>query len=153
MEALVRWKHPRRGLVPPNEFIHVAERIGLIKRLGEWVLEAACTQARQWKDAGLPRIQMAVNISPLHFRDPVIVDQVGKILEKTGWSARDLELEVTEGVVQTEQDNLESFRHLKDLGVRIAIDDFGTGYSSLSSLKKLPIDCLKVDQKTRLRNR
>ncbi|RTZ76042.1 MAG: response regulator receiver protein, partial [Gammaproteobacteria bacterium] len=146
MEALVRWKHPRRGLVPPNEFIHVAERIGLIKRLGEWVLEAACTQARQWKDAGLPRIQMAVNISPLHFRDPVIVDQVGKILEKTGWSARDLELEVTEGVVQTEQDNLESFRHLKDLGVRIAIDDFGTGYSSLSSLKKLPIDCLKVDQ-------
>ena len=84
MEALVRWKHPRRGLVPPNEFIHVAERIGLIKRLGEWVLEAACTQACQWKDAGLPGIQMAVNISPLHFRDPVIVGQVGEILEKTG---------------------------------------------------------------------
>jgi len=110
VEALVRWNHPQKGLVFPNEFIQVAERIGLIKTLGQWVLETACAQARQWLDAGLPEIQMAVNISPIHFRDPVIVDQVREILEKTGWSAKNLELEVTEGVVQTERDNLESFR-------------------------------------------
>jgi EAL domain-containing protein (putative c-di-GMP-specific phosphodiesterase class I) len=133
-------------LVPPNDFIHVAERIGLIQRLGQWVMENACAQARKWEETGLPKVRMSVNISPIHFRDPAIVDQVQAILEKTGWGARELELEVTESVVQTELKNMESFQRLKKEGVRITIDDFGTGYSSLASLKKLPIDCLKVDQ-------
>ena len=146
VEALVRWKHPTKGLVPPGEFIHVAERIGLIKTLGKWVLETACQQARQWVEAGHQSLQVAINISPLHFKDPAIVQQVREALDRSGCSAANLELEVTESVVQTEPDNMENFRRLKELGVRIAIDDFGTGYSSLASLKKLPIDCLKVDQ-------
>ena len=146
VEALVRWKHPTKGLVPPGEFIHVAERIGLIKTLGEWVLETACQQAREWVEAGHQGLQVAINVSPLHFKDPAIVQQVREALERSGCSAANLELEVTESVVQTEPDNMENFKRLKELGVRIAIDDFGTGYSSLASLKKLPIDCLKVDQ-------
>ena len=146
VEALVRWRHPERGLVPPDEFIHVAERIGLIKQLGNWVLETACHQGQQWMKAGHEGLQIAVNISPLHFKDPEIVQQVDRILTRSGCPAGNLELEVTENVVQTEPENMESFKRLKELGVRIAIDDFGTGYSSLSSLKKLPIDCLKVDQ-------
>jgi len=146
VEALVRWRHPQKGLIPPNEFIHVAERIGLIKKLGRWVLETACSQVMEWARSGHPHLQVAINISPLHFKDPAIVQQVKAALERSGCSPTQLELEVTENVVQTEPDNMESFRRLKELGIRIAIDDFGTGYSSLSSLKKLPIDCLKVDQ-------
>lgn len=146
LEALVRWQHPTRGLVPPGEFINVAERIGLIRALGEWVLDTACQQARQWVDAGLPAMRIAVNISPIHFQDPAIVQRVQHVLAETRWAPDNLELEVTEGVVQTSQDNLESFERIKQLGVRIAIDDFGTGFSSLASLKHLPIDCLKVDQ-------
>jgi len=146
VEALVRWNHPTKGLVSPGEFIHVAERIGLIKTLGQWVLETACRQAREWMEAGYRDLRLAVNISPLHFRDPAIVRQVREALDHTGFSAENLELEVTESVVQTTPHNMENFKRLKELGVRIAIDDFGTGYSSLASLKKLPIDCLKVDQ-------
>ncbi len=146
VEALVRWKHPLRGLVPPDEFIHVAERIGLIQHLGAWVLNTACRQTAHWIAQGHDDLQVAVNISPLHFKDPAIVEQVHHALENSGLAPDHLELEVTENVVQTDPDNMESFRRLKELGVRIAIDDFGTGYSSLSSLKKLPIDCLKVDQ-------
>ncbi len=145
VEALVRWKHASRGLVPPDEFIHVAERIGLIQELGNWVLHTACRQAARWIDEGAD-LQIAVNISPLHFKDPSIVEQVQSALSESGLQPGHLELEVTEGVVQTDPANMESFKRLKELGVRIAIDDFGTGYSSLSSLKKLPIDCLKVDQ-------
>ena len=145
LEALVRWRHPERGLVPPNEFIPVAERIGLIRQLGRQVLREACEQARRWLDLGLPAIQLAVNISPLHFRDPAIVTETRAVLEETGFDPAHLELEVTENVVQV-GDNLDYFHRIKELGVRIAIDDFGTGYSSLASLKKLPIDALKVDQ-------
>ena len=145
LEALVRWQHPQRGLVAPNEFIPVAERIGLIRQLGRQVLREACEQARRWQDQGLPAVQMAVNISPLHFRDPAIVTETRAVLEETGFDAALLELEVTENVVQV-GDNLDYFHRIKELGVRIAIDDFGTGYSSLASLKKLPIDALKVDQ-------
>ncbi len=145
LEALVRWHHPERGLVPPNEFIPVAERIGLIRQLGRQVLRAACAQARQWQAQGFPPVQLAVNISPLHFRDPAIVTDTRAILDETGFDPANLELEVTENVVQV-GDNLDYFHRIKDLGVRIAIDDFGTGYSSLSSLKQLPIDALKVDQ-------
>jgi diguanylate cyclase (GGDEF)-like protein len=146
VEALVRWRHATKGLVPPNEFIGVAERIGLIKQLGDWVLDSACQQAAAWRAQGLPRFRMAVNISPIHFQDPQLLDSVTRVLQETGWQAADLELEITESVVQTTGENMQMFERLRSVGVKIAIDDFGTGYSSLASLKYLPIDCLKVDR-------
>jgi EAL domain-containing protein (putative c-di-GMP-specific phosphodiesterase class I) len=146
VEALIRWQHPEKGLLAPDKFIHVAERIGLIKQLGDWVMETACRQAVVWREMGLPRFQMAVNISPTHFQDPALAITVVRILAETGWDATDLELEVTESVVQTTGENIDLFNDLKSIGVKIAIDDFGTGYSSLASLKYLPIDCLKIDR-------
>ncbi len=146
VEALVRWHHPEMGLLAPDKFIHVAERIGLIKQLGDWVLETACRQAVAWRKMGLPRFQMAVNISATHFQDPALVTTVVRILGETGWEAAGLELEVTESVVQTTGDNIDMFNNLRAIGLKIAIDDFGTGYSSLASLKYLPIDCLKIDR-------
>ncbi len=146
VEALVRWRHPRRGLVFPDEFIAILERIGLIATLGDWVMRTACKQSADWRRAGLPPVRMAVNISPLHFHDENIVDTVGRVLAETGLEASALEIEVTESAAQTSDGNLSVFQRLKTLGVRIAIDDFGTGYSSLGSLKHLPIDCLKVDR-------
>ncbi|MCU7841764.1 MAG: EAL domain-containing protein [Candidatus Thiodiazotropha sp. (ex Troendleina suluensis)] len=146
VEALVRWQHPRLGLIAPNEFIGIAERIGLINLLGEWVLNTACEQAMAWHKMGLPDFRMSVNISPIHFQDPAILDALSHTLQKTGFTASDLELEITESVVQTTGDDTDIFEQIRALGVRIAIDDFGTGYSSFGSLKKLPIDCLKIDR-------
>lgn len=146
VEALIRWQHPERGLVPPDQFIGLAEQIGLIRTIGEWVLRTACSQVASWKDLGLPELRMAVNISPLHFNDPSLLQTVKNVLEETGLSPSSLELEITENVVQTTENNMGIFQRLRDLGVRISIDDFGTGYSSLSSLKSLPIDCLKIDR-------
>ena len=146
VEALMRWRHPTKGLIFPDDFIAVAERIGLIKDLGVWLLKTACAQAVAWRDMGLPRIQMAVNISPTHFKDPALSATIIEVLGDTGWEAGDLELEVTESVVQTTGENIDMFNQLRSIGLKIAIDDFGTGYSSLSSLKYLPIDCLKVDR-------
>ncbi|MGD8591012.1 MAG: EAL domain-containing protein, partial [Chromatiales bacterium] len=146
VEALVRWRHASKGLIPPAEFIGVAERIGLIKLLGEWVLQAACRQLASWREQGLPSFRIAVNISPIHFQDPVLLETVEKVLHTNSLSPADLELEITESVVQTTGKNMKMFKKLKKMGVQIAIDDFGTGYSSLASLKYLPIDCLKVDR-------
>ena len=146
VEALVRWRHPARGLLPPAEFIDVAERIGVINMLGEWVLATACRQLARWRREGLPEFTVAVNISPTHFRDSGLVQAVHDILTETGLSPADLELEVTENVVQVSEENQRVFQGLVDTGVSLAIDDFGTGYSSLSSLIHVPIDCLKVDR-------
>ena len=146
VEALVRWRHPELGLVPPIQFIDVAERIGLIKPLGDWVLQTACQQAAQWQAQGLPAFRIAVNISPLHFQDPVLIDTVMAALQQSGLTPDILELEITESVVQTTGDNFNMFEQLRQLGIKIAIDDFGTGYSSLASLKYLPIDALKIDR-------
>lgn len=146
VEALIRWQHPQQGLIPPNNFIEVAERIGMINLLGDWVLETACRQAARWKRLGLPDFRIAVNISPLHFNDPALFDTVESVLQQTGMAATNLELEITESVVQTTGNDFSIFKRLRKLGVRISIDDFGTGYSSLSSLKSLPIDCLKIDR-------
>jgi diguanylate cyclase (GGDEF)-like protein len=146
VEALVRWIHPEKGMILPDEFILVAERIGLIKALGEWVLRTACTQAVAWREMGLPRFQMAVNISSIHFQDQALSTTIIEVLGQTGWEPGDLELEVTESVVQTTGKSIDMFNKLRSIGLKIAIDDFGTGYSSLSSLKYLPIDCLKVDR-------
>ena len=142
IEALVRWNHPARGLVPPGEFIGVAEETGLIVALGEWVLRTACAQARTW-----PELQMSVNLSPVQFKQPNLVDMVRGALQDSGITPRQLELEITEGVLLQNTDSaMTTLRHLKDLGVRIAMDDFGTGYSSLSYLHKFPFDKIKIDR-------
>lgn len=146
VEALSRWRHPSRGLVPPNEFIPVLERMGLIQRFSEWVLTTACHQAKQWSQDGLGEIRMAVNISPSHFADTTLVATVTQTLQQSGLAAHLLELEITEGALQTKASVIDTIDTLKKVGVKIAIDDFGTGFSSLSSLKNLPVDCLKIDR-------
>ncbi|BAO44311.1 EAL domain-containing protein [Thiolapillus brandeum] len=146
VEALIRWQHPERGLIPPDQFIDLAEQIGMIRAIGDWVLKTACKQVADWQEKGVPELRMAVNISPLHFNDPSLLPAVESILEETGLSPSSLELEITENVVQTTENNIGIFQKLRDLGVRISIDDFGTGYSSLASLKSLPIDSLKIDR-------
>jgi diguanylate cyclase (GGDEF)-like protein/PAS domain S-box-containing protein len=146
VEALSRWRHPLLGQVSPTDFIATAERIGMIKPLTEWVMSTACSQAIAWKKEGFPALRVAVNISPIHFLDREIVPLIKRIINETGIAPAELELEVTESVVQTDQRNLSIFQDLKDLGVLLAIDDFGTGYSSFASLKHLKVDCLKIDK-------
>jgi len=146
VEALSRWHHPQLGQVPPTEFIAIAERIGMIKPLTEWLLNTACSQAIAWKKAGFSTLRMAVNMSPSHFLDRDIVSLIKRVIDETGIVPAELELEVTEGIVQTDQENLTIIQELKELGVQLAIDDFGTGYSSFASLKHLKIDCLKIDK-------
>jgi len=146
-EALVRWRHPQRGMVAPSEFIPVAEETGLIGPLGAWVLRAACTQATAWHRAGHSWLQVAVNCSAQQFQEEGFVAAVDDILRASGMPAQRLELEITESVIihHTEEVNAR-FQALEDMGVRISIDDFGTGYSSLSYLKRLSIHQLKIDQ-------
>jgi diguanylate cyclase (GGDEF)-like protein/PAS domain S-box-containing protein len=146
LEALVRWQHPERGLVPPLEFIPIAEETGLIVPIGRWVLQEACSQMKQWHDEGLSHLNIAVNIAPRQFKDKHLFENVKQILQETGLEARYLEMEVTETVMQNIQETSILLRELKTLGVQISIDDFGTGYSSLSYLKYLPIDYLKIDK-------
>ncbi|WP_286265732.1 bifunctional diguanylate cyclase/phosphodiesterase [Thalassotalea atypica] len=146
VEALCRWNHPVLGHVAPVDFIRMAEEIGMIKPLTEWVLKKACQEIMAWKKAGLPSVRMAINISPSHFLDSDLVPLIRSIIEETSVSPSELELEVTEGEVQTNQNNLTVFRHLKTLGVYLAIDDFGIGYSSFASLKHLNVDFLKIDK-------
>jgi EAL domain-containing protein (putative c-di-GMP-specific phosphodiesterase class I) len=142
-EALVRWRDPTRGLVPPGIFIPIAEECGLIEQLGRIVLERACALAASWQ----PRCRIAVNLSPSQFRNHGLPNLLSDILERTGLPARLLELEVTEGVlIRDEEQALSILRGLKAQGVRIALDDFGTGYSSLSYLRRFPFDKIKIDK-------
>lgn len=146
-EALVRWNHPREGLVGPDRFICVAEDTGLIVALGDWVLKEACSRARAWQDAGLPELKMAVNLSARQFRDPRLIESVKHALSETRLPAHCLELEITESTVMHDTQKAISTLHtLKKLGITLSVDDFGTGYSSLSYLKLFPIDVLKVDR-------
>jgi diguanylate cyclase (GGDEF)-like protein/PAS domain S-box-containing protein len=146
-EALIRWNHPTRGMVPPGDFIPIAEDCGLILPIGNWILREACKQARTWMDAGLPLTTMAVNISAMEFRDDDFLNGVFKILEETGLDPRSLELELTESVLMKRAESTQSIlKTLRASGVQLAVDDFGTGYSSLSYLRKFPIDALKIDQ-------
>jgi diguanylate cyclase (GGDEF)-like protein/PAS domain S-box-containing protein len=146
-EALIRWRHPNRGLLPPMQFVPIAEDSGLIVPIGQWVLREACRQARAWQDAGLRLIPVAVNVSAVEFRNPGFLDAVRLNLEETRLEPRYLELELTESVLMAHAESTISLlRGLKDLGVQLALDDFGTGYSSLSYLKEFPIDALKVDE-------
>ncbi len=146
VEALSRWHHPVLGQVSPIDFIGMAEQIGMIKPLTEWVLKTACNQANLWKEAGFSSLIMAVNISPSHFLDSDLVPLITRVIKETGILPGELELEVTEGVIQTNPENLAVFEHLKQLGVLLAIDDFGVGYSSFASLKHLNVDYLKIDK-------
>ena len=145
VEALVRWQHPEKGIVPPNEFIALAEQLGLIVELGNWVLKTALEQIVRWKNMGEPFIRVAVNISPYHFKNASLLDTVQDLLDQTQVPAEFLELEVTESAMQTEG-HVDIFKQLRKLGVKIAIDDFGTGFSCLASLNQLPLDCLKIDK-------
>jgi diguanylate cyclase (GGDEF)-like protein/PAS domain S-box-containing protein len=146
-EALVRWRHPQRGMVSPGEFIAAAEESGLIGPLGEWVLRQACLEARRWRDAGYPELQVSVNCSAQQFQREGFVETVDLILRGTGLPASCLELEITESViVQRSEEVIARFAALDAMGVRISIDDFGTGYSSLSYLKRFAIHQLKIDQ-------
>jgi diguanylate cyclase (GGDEF)-like protein/PAS domain S-box-containing protein len=147
LEALARWQHPEIGMISPARFIPVAEDSGLILRLGDWVLREACRQMRQWFDAGLPRMTIAVNISAIQFREANFVASVRAALRDTGLPPELLELEITESVMMNHvEQTMGCLRELKDIGVRFSIDDFGTGYSSLTYLKRFPIDKLKIDQ-------
>ncbi|MES9852959.1 MAG: bifunctional diguanylate cyclase/phosphodiesterase [Candidatus Thiodiazotropha sp. L084R] len=146
VEALCRWQHPLLGPIPPTDFIHVAEQIGMIKSLTEWVLYTACLQNVRWQKDGLPLLRMSVNISPSLFLDLDLVTLVKQVITNTDMDPTLLELEVTETAVQTDQDNLEIFTRLQEAGIKVAIDDFGTGYSSIASLKHLRVDSLKIDK-------
>ncbi len=145
-EALVRWQPPGEELVPPARFIPLAEETGLIVPLGNWVLRAACAQARTWLDAGLPLL-LAVNLSARQFQQQDIPEHVRTVLADTGLPAEQLELEITESTLMEQgRQAVDTLMALKELGVRLAIDDFGTGYSSLAYLKRFPVDKLKIDQ-------
>ena len=147
MEALLRWRRPGVGLVPPAEFLPLAEETGLAVHIGEWVLRTACAQGRVWQDRGLSPVRVAVNVSPRHFAHGNLVGCVDDVLRATRLPADALELEITEAMVLQNTDRATRvLRMLKELGVRIAVDDFGTGYSSLGYLKRLPIDAIKVDR-------
>ena len=147
VEALLRWQHPERGLVGPLQFISIAEDCGLMLPIGQWVLRESCRQAKAWQDAGLPAIEMAVNVSSVEFRSDKFLEDISTILKETGLKPRYLELELTESVLmQHAEFSVPVLQKLKAMGVRLAIDDFGTGYSSLSYLRQFPIDTLKIDQ-------
>jgi diguanylate cyclase len=147
LEALIRWRHPERGLVPPVEFIPLAEETGLIVPLGAWVIRTACRQNKLWQDIGMPKLRIAVNVSAAQFRQPTLLRFISDVLQETQLDPDCLELEVTESVVMyNPEETALTLGKLREMGIHISIDDFGTGYSSLSYLKKLPIDTLKVDR-------
>jgi len=163
-EALLRWQHPKRGLILPGDFIPLAEQSGLIVPIGEWVLRAACASMKRWHDAGIPPIRIAVNLSVQQFLQPSLIQMVATALAESGLPAQFLELEITESCLMPISARaagsganayrsaplldkaIKTLRILKQMGVRITVDDFGTGYSNLSYLKKFPIDSLKIDQ-------
>lgn len=146
-EALVRWHHPERGLVPPLQFIELAEQTGVIVPLGEWVLEEACRESQRLRGAGLSDFAIAVNVSAIQFKQANFMAMIRRILEETGLSPAGLSLEITESVMMSDPETFTAtLRELKALGVKVALDDFGTGYSSLSYLKRFPIDQVKIDR-------
>lgn len=151
LEALLRWQHPELGFVSPGQFISVAEEMGLIIPIGEWVLRTACTQNQIWQEAGLPPIRMSVNVSGRQFQDPGLLQMIKNVLAETSLNPIYLELELTESMLMEENINRKEsvfavLTQLQTMGIHIAIDDFGTGYSSLSYLKRFPLNTLKIDR-------
>ena len=147
LEALMRWRHPELGMVPPVTFIPVAEEIGLIVDFGAWVLEEACRQTKAWRDAGLPVAPIAINLASPSFRQPDLVERVASALRRHDVLPADLCIEATESILMRDADaTMATLKQLRELGVKLSIDDFGTGYSSLSYLRRFPIDQLKIDR-------
>jgi len=147
VEALLRWQHPDLGIVPPGQFIPLAEETGLIVPIGKWVMNTACAQNMAWQKAGLPPLRMAVNLSARQFTDEHLVADIVSALRDSAMPPELLELELTESMVMQDAERAgELLTAIKQLGVRLAIDDFGVGYSSLAHLKRFPIDTLKVDR-------
>lgn len=146
VEALLRWNHPELGLVSPLEFIPIAEEIGMIRQIGEWVIETACKQMKQWMDLGVFPSNLAVNVSTIQFQDRNFAVFMKRILSKYGLEPCLLEIEITESVMQDVNESMATLTQLKELGIKISIDDFGTGYSSLNILHRLPIDFVKIDK-------
>ena len=144
VEALVRWQHPKRGMIPPLEFIPQLERMGMINELGEWVLQQACLETVRWR-RDVRAIKVSINISPSHFHDPSLIEKIRTTINETGIHPDQIILEVTESALQNHEDALASFAEIRNLGVGLAIDDFGTGYSSLGSLHEIPVDILKIN--------
>jgi diguanylate cyclase (GGDEF)-like protein len=146
-EALVRWRSPDFNLVPPSQFIPLAEDTGLIIPLGEWVLRTACEENCRWQRAGLPSLHVSVNLSARQFVQADLLSTIDRVLNETGMNPHLLELELTESLIMPNaEDTIETLNALKKLGIQISVDDFGTGYSSLSYLKRFPLDTLKIDQ-------
>ncbi|MDO8311264.1 MAG: EAL domain-containing protein, partial [Sideroxyarcus sp.] len=147
-EALIRWQHPQRGMVSPAEFIPLAEEIGMIIPIGDWVIDQACAQLKIWEmDPVMNKIRVSINVSPKQLSHPYFVEQLKGTIEQTGIRPSQLELELTESfILQDMQDAIEKMQKLREIGIRFALDDFGTGYSSLSHLKRLPLEQLKIDQ-------
>jgi diguanylate cyclase (GGDEF)-like protein/PAS domain S-box-containing protein len=147
-EALIRWHHPRRGLILPCEFIQLAEEIGMIIPIGDWVIEQACAQLKRWEmSPALRRLQLSVNVSPRQLSQPWFVEQVREAVERSGIRPSLLKLELTESFILDDvEDSIEKMQELRYLGIRFAMDDFGTGYSSLAYLKRLPLEQLKIDR-------
>jgi diguanylate cyclase (GGDEF)-like protein len=147
-EALIRWQHPQRGMVLPAQFIPLAEEIGMILSIGDWVIEQACAQLKSWEmNPVMNNIRVSVNVSPRQLSHPYFVEQVKDAIEQTGIRPSQLKLELTESfILKDMQDAIEKMQELRGIGIRFAMDDFGTGYSSLSHLKCLPLEQLKIDQ-------
>jgi EAL domain-containing protein (putative c-di-GMP-specific phosphodiesterase class I) len=146
MEALLRWNHPEHGMIPPVQFIPVAERTGLIAPISDWMMREACRQTRVWNDSGIADLRLAVNLSTVQFRRQSVIGTITGILEDTGFDPEKLEVEVTESVLLGDDEVVtETFSWLKAIGIPIAIDDFGTGYSSLSYLMRFAADTVKID--------
>lgn len=147
LEALIRWQHPKLGLVPPDKFIPITEKTGLILPIGEWVLKTACSQARKWLDDGIYTMPVAVNVSAVQFCQEGFCELIKNVLQETCLPPQYLELEFTESLLLFNEDVMFSvLQELKEMGLKLAIDDFGTGYSSLSYLKQFPVDKLKIDR-------
>jgi diguanylate cyclase (GGDEF)-like protein len=146
-EALIRWRHPERGLLPPADFIGLADDCGLLDDIGEWVLHEACRQAKAWQDAGLPRLRVAVNLAPSQFRLTNLVDQIRRALDAAQLDPQLLEVELTESAVMSDaEESILILEAISSMGVLVSVDDFGTGYSSMSYLRRFPIDKLKIDR-------
>ena len=146
-EALIRWVHPKRGLISPDGFIPLAEECGLIGAIGEWVVREACRQARAWQDAGLAPLRISVNLSPSQFRGSGLTDTIRRALDDAGLQPQYLEVELTESAVMSDpEESIAILEQLSAMGVLVSVDDFGTGYSSMSYLRRFPIDKLKIDR-------
>ena len=146
-EALIRWRHPERGLLLPADFIGIADDCGLLDDIGAWVLHEACRQAKAWQDAGLPPLRVAVNLAPSQFRLTNLVDQIRRALDAAQLDPQFLEVELTESAVMSDaEESILILEAVSSMGVLVSVDDFGTGYSSMSYLRRFPIDKLKIDR-------